>query len=106
MHGRAMIPSPIHSRRPALLAWGGSSSGGDAQLMHVGVGAGRNVTRNVQPFLRHVPRSTCASLFRTRAMTGHAADLETVAALLRGEHTAFTSLVRAHQPAFLRLAHT
>ena len=37
-------------------------------------------------------------------MTGHAADLETVAALLRGEHSAFTSLVRAHQPAFLRLA--
>lgn len=38
-------------------------------------------------------------------MTGHAADLETVADLLRGEHSAFTALVRAHQPAFLRLAH-
>jgi len=37
-------------------------------------------------------------------MTGHAADLEIIAALLRGEHSAFTSLVRAHQPAFLRLA--
>lgn len=32
------------------------------------------------------------------------ADLETVSALLRGEHAAFTSLVRLHQPAFLRLA--
>ncbi|HET7539404.1 MAG TPA: sigma-70 family RNA polymerase sigma factor [Polyangiaceae bacterium] len=32
------------------------------------------------------------------------ADLETVAALLRGEHAVFTALVRAHQPAFLRLA--
>jgi RNA polymerase sigma-70 factor (ECF subfamily) len=40
------------------------------------------------------------------AMIRHAADLETVAALLRGEHSAFTSLVRAHQPALLRLAHT
>ncbi len=39
-------------------------------------------------------------------MIRHAADLETVAALLRGEHEAFTSLVRAHQPAFLRLAQT
>src|SRR3954470_2858798 len=39
-------------------------------------------------------------------MTRHAADLETVAALLRGEHEAFTSLVRAHQSAFLRLAQT
>jgi len=39
-------------------------------------------------------------------MTGHAADLEIVAALLRGQHPAFTSLVRAHQPAFLRLAQT
>jgi len=38
-------------------------------------------------------------------MTGHEADLETVAALLRGEHSAFTGLVRAHQSAFLRLAH-
>jgi RNA polymerase sigma-70 factor (ECF subfamily) len=37
-------------------------------------------------------------------MTRHAADLETVAALLRGEHAAFTSLVRAYQPACLRLA--
>ena len=37
-------------------------------------------------------------------MTRHAADLETVAALLRGEHSAFTSLVLAYQPAFLRLA--
>ncbi|HYQ44425.1 MAG TPA: sigma-70 family RNA polymerase sigma factor [Polyangiaceae bacterium] len=36
--------------------------------------------------------------------TGHAADFETVAALLRGEHSAFTSLVRAYHPAFLRLA--
>lgn len=37
-------------------------------------------------------------------MTRYAADLETVAALLRGEHAAFTGLVRAHQPACLRLA--
>lgn len=35
-----------------------------------------------------------------------AAELETIAALRRGDHLAFTSLVRAHQPAFLRLAHT
>lgn len=39
-------------------------------------------------------------------MAPNAADLEIVAALLRGEHAAFVSLVRAHQPAFLRLAHT
>jgi len=37
-------------------------------------------------------------------MSRTAADLETVAALRRGEHAAFTSLVRAYQPAFLRLA--
>jgi len=37
-------------------------------------------------------------------MTQYAADLETAAALLRGEHAAFTALVRQHQPAFLRLA--
>jgi len=37
-------------------------------------------------------------------MTRNAADLEIVAALLRGEHAAFTSLVRAYQPACLRLA--
>lgn len=37
-------------------------------------------------------------------MTRHDADLETVAALLRGEQVAFTELVRAHQPACLRLA--
>jgi len=37
-------------------------------------------------------------------MSQTAADLETVAALRRGEHAAFTSLVRAYQPAFLRLA--
>src|SRR6478736_1708028 len=35
-----------------------------------------------------------------------AAELETVAALRRGDHLAFTSLVRAYQPAFLRLAYT
>lgn len=35
-----------------------------------------------------------------------AVDLETVAALRRGDASAFTSLVRAYQPAFLRLAHT
>ena len=37
-------------------------------------------------------------------MTRHDADLETVAALLRGDQVAFTGLVRAHQPACLRLA--
>ncbi len=37
-------------------------------------------------------------------MARNDADLETVAALLRGEHAAFTALVREHQPAFLRLA--
>jgi RNA polymerase sigma-70 factor (ECF subfamily) len=37
-------------------------------------------------------------------MSQTAADLETVAALRRGEPAAFTGLVRAHQSAFLRLA--
>jgi RNA polymerase sigma-70 factor (ECF subfamily) len=37
-------------------------------------------------------------------MDARAADLATIAALRRGEHTAFTALVRLHQPAFLRLA--
>jgi RNA polymerase sigma-70 factor (ECF subfamily) len=39
-------------------------------------------------------------------MSRTADDLETVAALRRGEHAAFTALVRAYQPAFRRLAHT
>jgi len=34
-----------------------------------------------------------------------AADLELVAALQRGDHVAFTSMVRAYQSAFLRLAY-
>ncbi|HEX3854166.1 MAG TPA: sigma-70 family RNA polymerase sigma factor [Polyangiaceae bacterium] len=37
-------------------------------------------------------------------MDPRAADVETIAALRRGEHAAFTALVRLHQPAFLRLA--
>jgi RNA polymerase sigma-70 factor (ECF subfamily) len=37
-------------------------------------------------------------------MHDNAADLALVAALQRGEHAAFTALVRQHQPAFLRLA--
>lgn len=43
---------------------------------------------------------------RTPSMSQTVADLETVAALRRGEHSAFASLVRAYQPAFLRLAYT
>ena len=37
-------------------------------------------------------------------MEPRAADTATIAALQRGEHAAFTALVRLHQPAFLRLA--
>lgn len=37
-------------------------------------------------------------------MDARAADLATIAALRRGEHAAFSALVRAHQRAFLRLA--
>src|SRR5689334_11170016 len=47
-----------------------------------------------------------SGLVVTSVMCQTAAELETVAALRRGDHLAFTSLVRAHQPAFLRLAHT
>lgn len=39
-------------------------------------------------------------------MPSNDADLETIAALQRGEHAAFTALVREYQPAFLRLART
>jgi len=38
-------------------------------------------------------------------MEPYAADLATIRALQRGEHTAFTALVRLHQAAFQRLAH-
>src|SRR6478736_9732915 len=98
MHGRAITPSPTHARRPALLAVGGSSDGGGAELMQVSAGTGRNVTPNFPPFCAPSPRKP-ALAFSAHAMTGHTADLETVAALIRGEHAAFTSLVRAHQPA-------
>jgi RNA polymerase sigma-70 factor, ECF subfamily len=37
-------------------------------------------------------------------MDPRATDLATIAALRRGEHAAFTALVRLHQPALLRLA--
>ena len=73
--------------------------------MHVGACRGRNVTTNFQPFTARRVKPTVAFSAR-RAMTRHTADLETVAALLRGEHATFTSLVRAYQPAFLRLAQT
>jgi RNA polymerase sigma-70 factor (ECF subfamily) len=39
-------------------------------------------------------------------MPAHADDLATAAAVLRGDHAAFTALVRLHQPACLRLART
>src|SRR6478735_10578600 len=70
MHGRAITPSPIHSRRPALLAVGGSfDEGGDEggdELMQVSAGAGRNVTPEFSAFYGPMPRETCASLSRTR----------------------------------------
>ena len=37
-------------------------------------------------------------------MSASAADLATVAALLRGDEAAFTGLVKQHQPSFLRIA--
>jgi RNA polymerase sigma-70 factor, ECF subfamily len=45
-------------------------------------------------------------MLRTESMSGFAADLAVVAALRNGDSAAFSRLVRAYQPAFLRLART